>query len=144
MIESILIVCEGNLCRSPMAAALFAATLPGRAVTSAGLNALVGLPAAPLAQDVMRERGVDLSAHRAQQLGRAHCASADLILVMDRGQRRLVEERYPLARGKVFRIGEHENFDVHDPYRQPRFVFERSARLLELGVNGWLSRLRLV
>lgn len=63
---------------------------------------------------------------------------------MDRGQRRLVEERYPLARGKVFRIGEHENFDVHDPYRQPRFVFERSARLLELGVNGWLSRLRLV
>ncbi len=92
----------------------------------------------------MRERGVDLSAHRAQQLGRAHCASADLILVMDRGQRRLVEERYPLARGKVFRIGEHENFDVHDPYRQPRFVFERSARLLELGVNGWLSRLRLV
>lgn len=144
MIESILIVCEGNLCRSPMAVALFAAALPGRAVTSAGLNALVGLPAAPLAQDVMRERGVDLSAHRAQQLGRAHCASADLILVMDRGQRRLVEERYPLARGKVFRIGEHENFDVHDPYRQPRFVFERSARLLELGVNGWLSRLRLV
>ncbi|ABN91642.1 low molecular weight protein-tyrosine-phosphatase [Burkholderia pseudomallei] len=144
MIESVLIVCEGNLCRSPMAAALFAAALPGRAVTSAGLNALVGLPAAPLAQDVMRERGVDLSAHRAQQLGPAHCASADLILVMDRGQRRLVEERYPLARGKVFRIGEHENFDVHDPYRQPRFVFERSARLLELGVNGWLSRLRLV
>lgn len=44
MIESILIVCEGNLCRSPMAAALFAAALPGRAVTSAGLNALVGLP----------------------------------------------------------------------------------------------------
>ncbi|ABC39533.1 low molecular weight protein-tyrosine-phosphatase [Burkholderia thailandensis] len=144
MIDSILVVCEGNLCRSPMAAALFAASLPGRTVTSAGFNALVGLPAAPLAQDVMRERGIDLSAHRAQQLGRAQCATADLILVMDHGQRRLVEERHPLARGKVFRIGEHENFDVHDPYRQPRFVFERSARLLELGVNGWLARLRLV
>ncbi|AOJ01057.1 MULTISPECIES: low molecular weight protein-tyrosine-phosphatase [Burkholderia] len=144
MIESILVVCEGNLCRSPMAAAFFAAALPGRTVTSAGFNALVGMPAAPLAQDVMRERGIDLSAHRAQQLGRAQCASADLILVMDRGQRRLVEDQYPLARGKVFRIGEHENFDVRDPYRQPRFVFERSARLIELGVNGWLSRLRLV
>ncbi|MET5021226.1 low molecular weight phosphotyrosine protein phosphatase, partial [Burkholderia pseudomallei] len=66
MIESNLIVCAGNLCRSPMAAALFAAAQPGRAVTSAGLTARVGLPAAPLAQAVLRERGVDLSAHRAQ------------------------------------------------------------------------------
>jgi len=87
MMESILIVCEGNICRSPMAEAMLRQAMPGRRVASAGLNALVGMPAAPYAQEVMRMRGFDVSTHRAQQIGRSLCTDADLILVMDRRQR---------------------------------------------------------
>ena len=119
MIETILVVCEGNVCRSPMAAALLATALPGVNVVSCGVNALVGKPAVPLAQDVMRERGQDIGEHRAQKISRSLCVEADLIPVMDRDQRRFLEDRYPLARGKVFRLGEHDNFDILDPYRQP-------------------------
>jgi protein-tyrosine phosphatase len=144
MIETILVVCEGNICRSPMAKAFLADALPGVTVLSGGVNALVGKPATAIAQEVMLTRGFDISEHRAQQISRSSCAEADLILVMDRDQRKFLEERYPLIRGKVFRLGEHENTDILDPYRQPRFVFERCARLIEMGVDSWLSRLQLV
>ncbi|WP_186169478.1 low molecular weight phosphotyrosine protein phosphatase [Burkholderia gladioli] len=144
MMDSILIVCEGNICRSPMAEAMLRQAVPGRRVASAGLNALVGMPASPYAQEVMRMRGLDVSTHRAQQIGRCLCADADLILVMARGQRLSLESRFPFVRGRVFRLGEHTDFDVHDPYRQPRFVFERCARSIELGVSEWSRRLRIV
>ncbi|WP_186121635.1 low molecular weight protein-tyrosine-phosphatase [Burkholderia gladioli] len=144
MMDSILVVCEGNICRSPMAEAMLRQAVPGRRVASAGLNALVGMPASPYAQEVMRMRGLDVSTHRAQQIGRCLCADADLILVMARGQRLSLESRFPFVRGRVFRLGEHTDFDVHDPYRQPRFVFERCARLIDLGVSEWSRRLRIV
>ncbi|MDE1005108.1 MAG: low molecular weight phosphotyrosine protein phosphatase [Paraburkholderia fungorum] len=144
MIGNILVLCEGNVCRSPMAAALLRAALPDRTVASAGFNALLGVPAMPFAQDVMRERGLSIDDHRGRQLSHAACVEADLILVMDRQQRALLESKHPFARGKVFRIGEYKNFDVHDPYRQPRFVFERCARLIETGVADWQARLRLI
>ena len=50
MMDSILVVCEGNICRSPMAEAMLRQAVPGRRVASAGLNALVGMPASPYAQ----------------------------------------------------------------------------------------------
>jgi protein-tyrosine phosphatase len=144
VIGAILVVCEGNVCRSPMAEALLGAALPGVKVTSCGVNALTGKPATAIAQDVIRERGFDIGDHRAQQISRSLCVEADLILVMNRDQRRFLEDRYPFARGKVFRLGEHDNFDILDPYRQPRFVFERCARLIEAGIGSWLTRLHRV
>jgi protein-tyrosine phosphatase len=144
VIGTILVVCEGNVCRSPMAEALLGTALPDVKVASCGVNALTGKPATAIAQDVMRERGVDIGGHRARQISRSLCVEADLILVMDRDQRRFLEERYSFARGKVFRLGEHDDFDIHDPYRQPRFVFERCARLIEAGIARWLTRLQLV
>jgi protein-tyrosine phosphatase len=127
-----------------MAEALLGAALPDVKVVSCGLNALTGEPATAIARDMIRERGFDIGEHRAQQINRSLCVEADLILVMDLDQRRFMEERYPFARGKIFRLGEHDNFNIHDPYRQPRFVFERCARLIESGIESWLLRLRRV
>jgi protein-tyrosine phosphatase len=72
-IGKVLFVCVGNICRSPMAAALLAHRFSVRgggaaSVESAGVAALVGRPADSLAVDLLRERGIDLSAHRARQL----------------------------------------------------------------------------
>lgn len=122
-----------------MAEALFRAR--GRRAKSAGLNALVGRVPPEHARAAMLDLGIDMGEHRGQQITRALCSEADLILVMDNGQKRSVESRFPATRGKVFRICEHANIDVGDPYRQPRTAFDRCAQAIDSGVKGWLSRL---
>src|SRR3546814_2115764 len=67
----ILLVCIGNICRSPLAEALLKQHFPDKTVHSAGLAALVGHPADSTAQDIAHQHGLDLSAHRAQQITQA-------------------------------------------------------------------------
>ena len=143
-IQNVLVVCIGNICRSPMAEGLMTAALPGMQVGSAGLQALVGRPADPTACELLEERGIDIGAHRAQQLDLELCQSADLILVMDREQRRAVQERYLCAAGKVFRLCEFSDEDVPDPYRADRGVFEHSLQLIEGGARQWAQRISRV
>ena len=98
--NNILLVCVGNICRSPVAEALLKAQFPDKNIWSAGLAALVGKPADPLAQAIAAEHGLDISAHRAQQLTSWMCAKADLLLVMEEGHKQELANQYPLARGK--------------------------------------------
>lgn len=123
-----------------MAAAMFSSNLRAQSIVSAGLNALVGMPAAEYACDVMRARGLDITGHRAAQIARSLCSAADLILVMDREQRRQIESQFSFARGRVFRLGEFSDIDIEDPYRRPRSEFERCAELLDICVNDWSRR----
>ncbi|AFT90119.1 low molecular weight protein-tyrosine-phosphatase [Paraburkholderia phenoliruptrix] len=143
MIRSILTVCIGNICRSPMAAGLLHARLPKYQILSAGLGALSGMPPDRLARELMHERGIDIDAHRAIQLGALHCSSADMILVMDGEQKRMIEERYRLTRGKVFRLGNFQDRDIFDPYGGTRADFERCLELISLGVDEWVERIKL-
>lgn len=138
---SILVICEGNICRSPMAQGLLAAALPAMQVRSAGLGALVGSPADGTAVQLMRERGIDISAHRATQINRAMCLESDIVLVMDPEQRTRVESLYPQARGRVFRIGEYTKRDIPDPYRQPEQAFRAALSLIDEGAQEWLRRI---
>ena len=139
--KSILTVCIGNICRSPMAEGLLAAALPGMTVTSAGTGAMIGHPADPMAQQLMQQRGIDISGHRARQLKREMCQQADLILVMDGEQRRELQDKYPLAFGKVFRLCEFSKQDVPDPYTQPEAAFRSALALIDNGVQAWLQRI---
>lgn len=143
-IRNVLVVCIGNICRSPMAEGLVAAELPGIQISSAGLQALAGQRADPIACELMDSRGISLEKHRARQLNLDMCQRADLILVMDREQRRTVQERYLFAAGKVFRLCEFSDQDVPDPYRASRSVFERSLALIEGGAQQWVKRISRV
>jgi protein-tyrosine phosphatase len=138
----ILTLCIGNICRSPLAQVLLARELPTHHVWSAGLDALVGAPADPTAVLIAKDRGMDLSAHRAQQVTSVMCLQAELILVMEQVHKAQIEQMYPSVRGKVFRLGEFGRFDIADPYRQPREAFDTAYQGIEQGVSDWLTRIR--
>ena len=142
MVSRILILCVGNICRSPMAEGLMRKALPECSIASAGLGALVGHPADPIAVDLMREQGVDISGHRARQLESQLMADADLVLVMELDHQRYLEQQFPLARGKIFRLCESRNSDIADPYRQGRASFVEAAMLVSQGVWTWADRIR--
>lgn len=140
MLERVLMVCVGNICRSPMAEGLARARLGGRPdarVESAGLGALVGEPADATAVELMRERGLDISSHRARQLTPRMMSEYDLVLVMEAKHVQAVEEMSPAMRGRVHRIGKFGGFDVPDPYRRERAAFETALGLIERGVDDF-------
>jgi protein-tyrosine phosphatase len=140
--QNILVVCVGNICRSPIGEALLAREFPSQKVWSAGLSALVGEPADPLSVEVSSANGLDLSAHRAQQITSWMCQTADLILVMEQEHRSEMERRFPLVRGKVFRLGELDQFDIADPYHLDKPAFETAYADIARGVAAWAPRIR--
>ena len=125
-----------------MGQGLLADQLPGWRVQSAGLGALVGEPADEIAVRLMQERGIDITGHRAAQITRKMCAESDLVFVMSREQRREVERLYPEMCGRVFRIAEHADRDVPDPYRLPEEEFRHALKLIDDGVASWVQRIR--
>lgn len=139
--QHILVLCIGNICRSPMGEAMLRVALPGKTVRSAGLGALIGKPADPLSVQLMAEQGIDISAHRAQQISPALVAQADLILVMDLEQKRHVETQYMGARGKVFRLCESSKDDIPDPYREGIESFRNAHRMIAEGAEFWAAQI---
>jgi protein-tyrosine phosphatase len=137
MIENVLVVCEGNICRSPLAAAMLAQSLPGVGVSSAGTHALVGEGADPLMVELARHRGVQLETHVATPLTDERVRAADLILTMTKVQREQIEAAWPFARGKVYRLIEGEGIDIVDPYRRHRTAFDLAVAQIEHGVAHW-------
>lgn len=145
MFQRILVVCTGNICRSPVAQAMLQQRLPNLTVESAGLGALVGQgvdgPAARLAE----ADGLDVETHRARQLDADLLAQADLVLVMTDGQRQALVKRWPEARGKTLLMGKWLNptqtIDIPDPYRKSPEVFGHVHQLLQEATRLWAERL---
>lgn len=144
MIRSILVLCIGNICRSPMAEGLLKQALRGYGISSAGLGALAGQPADPAGVELMRRHGIDITTHRARQLEDWMLYAADMVLVMDMEQKRYLEAKYPMCRGKAFRLGEHGKYDIADPYRQGPEAFRESAGLIQQGVTAWAERIQAI
>jgi len=142
VIRSILVVCTGNICRSPIGEGLLRARGPALEVSSAGVGAMVGWPADPLSVEVMQAQGHDIVAHRARQITRAMLSENDLVLTLDHHHSAWINARFPEYRGKVHKLLRwRDNADVPDPYRQPKAAFEESYELIDQGVGDWLRRL---
>ena len=141
MINNILVICIGNICRSPIAEGLLKHALPDKTVRSAGIGAMIGYPADPFAIQLMKEHGVDISEHRAQSLMMWMVNEADIILTMDVEQKRFIEQKYATSKGKVFRLGEFDKYDILDPYRQDLDVFRQTYSLIAQGVDALVERI---
>lgn len=145
MFERILIVCVGNVCRSPTGAALLRRHLSGndRQIGSAGLAALAGQRIDPMAGAVLAEHGLDASDHVARQAAPDLLRESDLVLVME--QRHLMQIRrfVPEASGKTFLLDKWvSGRDIPDPYQRDRDAFEQVYAMIEQGVRGWLPYLQ--
>lgn len=142
MISNVLTVCHGNLCRSPMAAAMLKNRDETLRVRSAGLAAEVGQPAASEALAALMEIGIDIRSHRATQLTRELANQADLILTMTSGQSRSLQLLYPTMRGRIFTLCCFDDIDIEDPFGLPLAAFRTCREALKSGVDYWVRRLK--
>jgi len=141
MISNVLMVCHGNLCRSPMAAGLLQQRGIGLRVSSAGLVAEVGQPAQKEAIAALAEVGVDIRAHRATQLTRQLANEAELILTMTAEQTRRLKTLYPAMHGRIFALRGFDASDIDDPIGMPLSDFRVCRTALTIGIDYWVERL---
>ncbi|AYH15270.1 protein tyrosine phosphatase [Pectobacterium parmentieri] len=140
MFDSILVVCVGNICRSPTGERLLRQVLPTKRIASAGLGALVGKPADAMATEVANRHNLSLEGHEAQQLTSALCRQYDLILVMEKGHIDGVGRIAPEVRGKTMLFGHWLNQqEIADPYRKSREAFEFVYSQLEQSAQKWVQ-----
>jgi low molecular weight protein-tyrosine phosphatase len=150
---SILVVCTGNICRSPTGEGVLRHLARRRGleerlrIASAGTHDYhVGESPDPRTVKHARQRGYDLSAQRAQQVTREHFDEYDYILAMDRTHLRLLRGMVPP--GARARLGlfleasaRWKGEDVPDPYYGGVEGFERVLDMVEEAAERWLDRI---
>ncbi len=139
---TILFVCTGNTCRSPMASALFRTKLArrhgwseddleshGYRIISAGTAALPGGPASPAAMDAVREHGASLEGHVSQPVTVTMVEEADAVYVMTESHLRTLREWVPGSAEKI-RLADPGGSDVEDPMGGSQVQYRECATRL--------------
>jgi len=142
MFNSVLVVCTGNICRSPTAERRLRQLMPGKKIDSAGVGALIGHQADSQASFIAKEHGLSLEGHRGQQFSAELARQYDLILVMDQSHIEQVSKQASEARGKTLLLGHWlDKKEIPDPYRQSREAFDYVYQLIDQACQSWLPKL---
>ena len=136
-INNILVVCIGNICRSPMAEYFLKQEYPYLQIESAGISGLVGHAADKKACLCMQRFGIDMSPHIAKKLDAELIKKADLVLVMSQNQQKHIEQTWPFAKGKTFRLGHWQSTNVADPYQHDQAFFDETCQLIQACIADW-------
>lgn len=153
MTQSILMVCLGNICRSPLAQGVFEAR-----VREAGLSVFIdsagtagyhqGRPPDPRAIQVAAEWGIDISHQRARQLSAKDLQQFDQVYVMDQANQRAVEQlgnvkaagRVELLMSLVKSAHDLPLEEVPDPYYGQLDDFRSVIEMLDQAARIWIDR----
>lgn len=142
MISSVLVVCVGNICRSPVGSALFSISCPSIRTASAGLAAVVGAPADPVMSTAASEVGIDLTPHVATQLTRRLATAYDLILVMENSHRSEIRRLYPEVSGRTMLLGHWIGaVEITDPYRKALDDHRNIRNQIVQAVHAWTKHI---
>lgn len=146
MFNRILVICTGNICRSPYGEARLKQLFPDKVINSAGVatekSRLQNSPADPAALRVAQEFGFDLSAHKAKQVTQTLVDEADLILAMERNQIEVLCEQIPTARSKAFLFGHWIGLStIADPYQQDDAAFRQAFANIDKAAQAWMRKL---
>jgi glycine hydroxymethyltransferase len=146
--KSILFVCTGNTCRSPMAEGLLRHMLAGRKdvlVQSAGVGAVPGQKPSPEAVQILSREGIDISAYRSRLVTREAIEKASHILAMTEDHLAVLEVLFPEAVDKMFLLREFSDGrrDVPDPIGGGPEIYLRCRDTLRQALQALLQTLDL-
>lgn len=142
MFNKILVVCTGNICRSPTGERLLRQALPHKVIDSAGIRALKGHAADSTASQIAARHGLSLAGHQGRQFSSELARQYDLILVMEKYHQVEVGKIAPEARGKTMLFGHWLNGkEIPDPYRQSVEAFEFVYQVLDQASTAWAAKL---
>jgi protein-tyrosine-phosphatase/predicted ATP-grasp superfamily ATP-dependent carboligase len=143
--RKVLFLCYGNICRSPLAAALAEKRLSGVTIDSAGFHEQTGRICPQKILRIGKSFGIDLSSHRSARVTRDDLANADLVIAMDLENLNCVRLEFPEMANRTTLLGlfgTPEILAIADPYRADEAATSSICEQVRQGIEGlaaWLE-----
>lgn len=136
-------VCEANICRSPLAKVMLSSRCPDLLVDSAGLSARENDPADMIYIEMAEAAGFDLTHHQSKRVNKELLSGTDLTLVMTPEQKSRLTQRYPEASGKVMLLGQwiDQGAPISDPHKKSREAYQQVFDQIRAACESWAEKI---